>query len=81
MISGRGVVIVPSGFSEFGVRNGDSIQLRAPDGRVTDTRVTAVESLNQGPGKPRRPAFMLPGDVAKLEIVEGMEIWSPNVRE
>jgi len=74
-ISGRGVVISPVGLSDLGLHNGDSIELRAPDGRVRNTQIAAVESANQGPGKPRRPVFMLSRDVAKEDIVDGMEIW------
>ena len=75
-IPGRGTVIVPEGLSDLGVRNGDPISLRAPDGQTKNTHITAVESLNQGPGKPRRPAFMLPVEVAKQEVAQGTEIWS-----
>ncbi len=75
-ITGRGVVIVPLGSSDLGLHRGDSIQLRAPGGQVRRTSIAALESMNQGQGRPRRPALMLPVDVAKDEIMEGMEIWS-----
>jgi hypothetical protein len=78
-IAGRGAVIVVDWLSDRRVRNGDPIQLRAPGGCVTDTIILAVESLNQGPGKGRRSAFRLPGDVAKREIAEGDEVWVEEV--
>jgi hypothetical protein len=74
-IPGRGAVIAVVWLSDLKVRNGDPIQLRDPGGRATNTNILSVESLNQGPGKSRRTAFLLPGDVAKREIAEGDEIW------
>jgi hypothetical protein len=80
-VPGRGIVIVPAGLPDLKVRDGDQVQLRVPNGCTRDTCITAVESMNQGPGKPRRPAFMLPLGIEKHEIVEGTEIWLPEARE
>jgi len=74
-ITGRGVVIVPVWLStHLTVRNGDPVQLRRADGKFKNTRITSVEFLKRA-GEGCQCAFMLPTDVAKDEITDGMEIW------
>lgn len=75
-ISCCGVATVSTGLLDLGLGIGDSIQYRRLDGQIRNTRVARVGSANQGKGKPRRPNVLLPLDVAKDDIIEGMEIWS-----
>jgi hypothetical protein len=73
-VPGRGTVIVPIWTSELLVRVGNPIQLRASDGKTIDTRINGVDFIKNQTG-PSQMAFMLPLDVDKKEIVDGMEIW------
>lgn len=73
-ITGRGTVIVPIWVGDVKVRVGDAIQLRALDGKRRDTRVYGVELIKPQKGS-CQAAFILAPDIAKEEIVDGMEIW------
>ena len=74
-VATRGTVIIPIWLSsDLKVRNGDPIQLRAPDGQIKNTRITSVEFVKRE-RESCQYAFMLPKDVAKSEVAEGAEIW------
>jgi hypothetical protein len=75
-VPGRGCVIVPviPDGSDVKVRAADLIQLRAPDGRVSDTHIASIELLKPQHGN-RRMAIMLPRDLAKRDIPVGTEVW------
>jgi hypothetical protein len=73
-ITGRGWFVL-LGAMEHGIRvkPEDSIQLRAPDGRVLDTRVAAIEFVS---GKKKsHVAFRFPSDVKEQDAPLGTEIW------
>jgi hypothetical protein len=76
-ITGRGCVIVssqPHSGVNFRLKARDQIQLRNPDGRVTETYIAAIEILC-GPQVTNHMALMLPSDITKLDVPKGTEIW------
>lgn len=75
-VPGRGCVVIPlaSAGPDWGVRKGDSIQLRSPHRETISTYVASVELLKPVSG-PCQIAFLLPNDVEKSDILPETEIW------
>jgi len=73
-VQGRGLVLQPGLSSETGVRAGERLELRRPDGSTVKTSLVAVELLC-GPGKPCTWVLMLPHELTDEAVPAGTEIW------
>jgi translation elongation factor EF-Tu-like GTPase len=79
-ITGRGTVVIPAFLSQHQLHQGEHIQLRSSAGKIRNSAILSVTSVNLGAGK-RRPAFMLTRDIAKQDVAEGDEIWIQDTQE
>jgi hypothetical protein len=75
-LENRGLILTADVKQEqAGVRMGDSIQLRRPDGSSLVTMVTGIERAI--PYDPDRTlAVLLPVDISKVDVSIGTEVWS-----
>lgn len=85
-VKGRGIVLVPITQSGLGTdtKPGDEVQLRTPDGRLVQSRISSIELLHgidRNGNKFCRTAIMLPVEVARDRIGKGTEVWSHTVNE
>ena len=72
-VPGRGYAIVFSTvYCRLRVR--DPIQLRTPEGHITDTYVAGFGALS-GPAVKGRMGLILPPEISKESISKGTEIW------
>ena len=72
----RGLILATDVKQEqTGVRMGDSIELRRPDGSSLITTITGIERAI--PYDPNRTlAVLLPADISKADVPIGTEVWS-----
>ena len=75
-LENRGLILAADVKPEqAGVRMGDSIELRRPDGSSLVTVVIGIERAI--PYDPDRTlAVLLPGDILKADVPIGTEVWS-----
>ena len=77
-VTGRGVVILPglprNDANMPTVRTKDKIQLRVPNGKITETYIEDIPHVSGAPEK-RGFAIRLPLNITKEEVSAGTEVW------